>query len=215
MPDGDVHLSRYAGDRTHAQRPNANVVGEVLLVDFRVVPVGGGPREVACFTEGECISELVVQLKGNVAPYTGRHGAFTAAHHERGRRTWKDGHVHRHLLTTGWMRHRDGVRTSGVGHERRPHHGPVGRRDVNRFTREEIAVLVSHLCVDGQRFIGRDGRRQRRHDEVNGGTGRDRDVLSTAHKAKARRDGRYTSGVGREQSVAADAARGGRPGHGR
>ena len=215
MPDGDVHLSRHAGDRTHAQRPNADVVGEVLLVDFRVVPVGGGPREIASFTEGECISELVVQLKGDVAPNAGRHNAFTAAHLERRRRTWKDGHVHGHLLATGWMRHRDGVRTSGIGHEGRAHHGPVGRRDVDCFTREEIAVLVSHLSVDGQGFIGGDGRRQRRNDEVNGGTGRDRDVLRTAHKAKARRDGRDTCGIGCEQSVAADAASGGRPRHGR
>ncbi len=153
------------------------MVGEVLLVDFRVVAVGGGPGEVARFAEGECISELVVQLKGDVAPDAGRHGAFAATHHEGGGRTRQDGDVNGHLLTTRRMRHRNGVRTSGVGHEGRAHHGPVGRRDVNRLTREEIAVLVSHLSVDGQGVIGRDGRRQGRHDEVDGSTGRDRDVL--------------------------------------
>ena len=107
------------------------------------------------------------------------------------------------------------MRTSGVGHERRTHHAPVGRGDVDGLARPEIAVLVGHLSVDGKRFIGGDGGRQRCDDEVNGCTGGDRDVLGSAHQAKARRDGCDTGCSGREQTVAADAAGGSRPGHGR
>ena len=113
------------------------------------------------------------------------------------------------------MRHGDGVRASSVGHERRAHHGPVRGGEVNRLARVEIPVLVGHLSADGQRFVGCDGRRERRHDEVNGCTGGDRDVLGTAHQAEARGDGCGAGRGGREQAVAADASCGRRPSHGR
>ena len=113
------------------------------------------------------------------------------------------------------MRNGDRVCACSVGHERRAHHAAVRGGEVNRLARVEIPVLVGHFSADGQRFVGRDGRRERRHDEVNGCTGSDRDVLGAAHQAETRRDGRGAGRGRRKQAVAANASCGRRPGHGR
>ena len=67
-------------------------------------------------------------------------------------------------------------------------------------------MLIGHLRRDGEVLISRDGGRQRGHNEINGCTGRDRDVLCPAHQTKASHHRGDTRCAWGEQTVAADAS---------
>ena len=103
MTHRDVDFGSDTGDRGHCEAPNAHVVGEVLLIDLRVVTVVGRPSQVPRFTERECIAKLVVKVQSDVAPDTCRNGALASGHHEERRCARKDGDVHDHLLAAGWV----------------------------------------------------------------------------------------------------------------
>ena len=75
------------------------MVWEVLLVNFRVVSVGGGPRQVSCVGDVQTVAELVVQIDADVAPYTGRHRALASTQHEVRWNTGFDRNRHIHKFT--------------------------------------------------------------------------------------------------------------------
>ena len=48
VANGDHQFIRSSGNGGQVEPPNADMVGEILLVNLRVVSVGGRPGEVAC-----------------------------------------------------------------------------------------------------------------------------------------------------------------------
>ena len=93
------------------------MVGEVLLVQFRVVAIGGRPREITCVADRQFVAELVEEASLNIAPLTGGPGAFASREGEVIGRTVGHGHVHDHLFTARWMGHGHGVVAHGIGFE--------------------------------------------------------------------------------------------------
>ena len=137
------------------------MVWEVLLIDFRVVSIGGAPGEVSCSSNVEFIAKLVVEIDGDVAHNASRHGAFTSTQHEGIRDTCGHGyadinkftlnHIVLHTNNMGANR----IRLEDVGHDSA--HCSVGGRVCDGLARHSVAMLIDHVGRDGQGFIGSDG----------------------------------------------------------
>ena len=181
------------------------MIWEVLLIDFGVIPVRGGPSQISSGCKVQSIAKLVVQVDGDVTHHTGGHRTFASTQFkERG--------------GAGFDRYRDinkfsrlnivsdphDMRTNSVWLENIGHdgaHAPVGRRVGNGLTRHHVTVLVDHVGRDGQGLICRDGGRQWSDDEFGWCTGCHRDVLMSADQTETRRDGDGPCRGWREETI--------------
>ena len=101
------------------------MVREVLLIDFRIISVGCGPRQIACIAYVQNVAKLIEKVDRDVAPNTGRNRSFTPAELKVRRGPRQHGNVDDNLLAARWMRHGDGVVASGVWEERGAEHAAV------------------------------------------------------------------------------------------
>ena len=133
------------------------MVGEVLLIDFRVVHVGGAPGEITSVSQVQSISKLVVQVDGDIAPDPCGNGAVAATQLKVRRGTGFNRHGNINKFTRGdIVRDTDNVRTNGVRLEDVWHnstHAAVGWRVGDGFARHHVAMLVDHVGRDGQGLI--------------------------------------------------------------
>ena len=153
MADGDLEFVGSTGHRGEVQPPHTNVVGEVFLVNLRIVSVGGCPRQVSSLRNIEGVSKLVVEVDGNRTYNAGRDGALAPAQLKVGRSTRFDGYRDINIIARGnTVRHTNDVSANSVGLEDVRHHGAhatVGWRIRDGFARDHVAVLVNHVRGDG------------------------------------------------------------------
>ena len=133
------------------------MVGEILLIDFRVVPVGGAPGEITSVSQVQSIAKLVVEVEGDIAPDPCGNGAVAATQLKVRRGTGFDRHGNINKFTRrDVVRNTDNVRTYGVWLEDVRHnstHAAVSGRVGDGFARHHVAMLIDHVGRDGQGLI--------------------------------------------------------------
>ena len=210
MTDGNLEFVLGSRDGGEVQPPYTDMVWEVLLVDFGIISVGGGPCQVAGITDVECIAELVVQVDVDITQHTGWHRAFASTQLKVrwGSGFDRDGNVNK-LSRWHVVGHAHNVGTNGVGQEDVRHngaHAPVGGRVGDGFTRHCVSVLVDHVSRDGQRIVRRNRSAQRCDDEVRGCSCGHVDHLRATDQTETRVDAHRSDKIRCEQAVASDAS---------